>query len=221
METYLLFTICSRKKLKVFLDFYKEYNLVTGTINYGRGTAAYNMLDYLGLEDDEKTIHCTIITKRTWINLKKGLEKELNIDRPGSGICYLVPLDSVGGKRVLNFLIDGQEFNREKEANMKEVKHELIGTIANYGFNNEIVAAAKKAGARGGTVLHGKGMGKRDAQQFMGVTLVSEKEIILIVCQSDEKNTIMKSIMDTRKEAGIVCFSMPVTDVAGFKLHDE
>ncbi len=221
METYLLFTICSRKKLKVFLDFYKEYNLVTGTINYGRGTAAYNMLDYLGLEDDEKTIHCTIITKRTWINLKKGLEKELNIDRPGSGICYLVPLDSVGGKRVLNFLIDGQEFNREKEASMKEVKHELIVTIANYGFNNEIVAAAKKAGARGGTVLHGKGMGKRDAQQFMGVTLVSEKEIILIVCQSDEKNTIMKSIMDTRKEAGIVCFSMPVTDVAGFKLHDE
>lgn len=105
METYLLFTICSRKKLKVFLDFYKEYNLVTGTINYGRGTAAYNMLDYLGLEDDEKTIHCTIITKRTWINLKKGLEKELNIDRPGSGICYLVPLDSVGGKRVLNFLM--------------------------------------------------------------------------------------------------------------------
>ncbi len=221
METYLLFTICSRKKLKMFLDFYKEYNLVTGTINYGRGTAAYNMLDYLGLEDDEKTIHCTIITEKTWKSLKKGLEKELHIDRPGSGICYLVPLDSVGGKKVLNFLIDGQEYKREKDKEMNEVKHELIVTIANYGFNNEIVAAAKKAGARGGTVLHGKGMGKRDAQQFMGVTLVSEKEIILIVCRSEEKNTIMKSIMDTRKEAGIVCFSMPVTDVAGFKLHDE
>ncbi len=221
METYLLFTICSRKKLKMYLDFYKEHNLIVGTINYGRGTAAYNVLDYLGLEDDEKTIHCTIVTESTWKKVKKGLEKELHVDRPGSGICYTVPLNSVGGKKALNFLISGQEYEREKDTNMKETKHELIVTVANYGYNAEIVAAAKKAGARGGTVLHGKGMGKRDAQQFMGMTLVSEKEIILIVCTNKEKDNIMSSIMATRKEAGVVCFSMPVDDVAGFKLHDE
>ena len=103
---------------------------------------------------------------------------------------------------------------------MRESKHELIVTVANYGFNNEIIAAAKKAGARGGTVLHGKGMGNKEAQQFMGMSLVSEKEIILIVCNTKEKNDIMSSIMSTKAEAGIVCFSLPVDDVAGFKLHE-
>ncbi len=220
METYLLFTICSRKKLKMFLDFYKEYGLVIGTINYGRGTAAYNVLDYLGLEDDEKTMHCTVVSENTWKKLKKGLEKELYIDNPGTGICYLVPLNSVGGKKVLSFLLNGQEYTREKEKTMRESKHELIVTVANYGFNNEIIAAAKKAGARGGTVLHGKGMGNKEAQQFMGMSLVSEKEIILIVCNTKEKNDIMSSIMSTKAEAGIVCFSLPVDDVAGFKLHE-
>lgn len=219
MNTYLMFTICSRKKLKMFLDFYKEHNLNIGNISYARGTVAYDVLDYLGLQDDEKTLHTTIISEKTWKIVKKGLENDVHIDTPGTGINFIVPLSSVGGKKVFNYLLNGQEYTRGEETTMKDTKYELIVTIANYGYNADIIASAKKAGAFGGTILHGKGMGSKDAQQFLGVTLVSDKEIILIVTKSEAKETIMKAITSSNEEAGIVCFSMPVSDVTGFKLH--
>ena len=224
MELYLMFTICSRRRLKEFLNFYKENKIKIGNISYGKGTAAFEMLNYLGLEEDEKTIHTTVITDNSWSKLKKGLEKEIRIDVPGVGICFTVPLSSFGGKRELCYLLDGQEFNKGEEETMEKTKYELIVAISNYGYNTQVINAAKLAGARGGTLLHGKGIGLKEAQRFLGVSLVSEKEIILIVTSREDKNKIMSSIMENvglKSEAGTVCFSLPVDDVAGFKLHDE
>ena len=224
MELYLMFTICSRRRLKEFLNFYKENKIKIGNISYGKGTAAFEMLNYLGLEEDEKTIHTTVITDNSWSKLKKGLEKEIRIDVPGVGICFTVPLSSFGGKRELCYLLDGQEFNKGEEKTMEKTKYELIVAISNYGYNTQVINAAKLAGARGGTLLHGKGIGLKEAQRFLGVSLVSEKEIILIVTSREDKNKIMSSIMGNvglKSEAGTVCFSLPVDDVAGFKLHDE
>ena len=45
-------------------------------------------------------------------------------------------------------------------------------------------------------MLHGKGVGMKRAEQFLGVSLVSEKEVILIVAKSSQKNAIMRAIMD-------------------------
>ena len=53
--------------------------------------------------------------------------------------------------------------------------------------------AAEEGGATGGTVFHGKGVGMKRAEQFLGVSLVSEKEIILIVTKTEQKNVFMKS----------------------------
>ena len=197
MELYLMFTICSRRRLKDFLDFYKENKIETGNISYGKGTAAFEILDYLGLEEDEKTIHTTIITDNSWSKLKKGLEKELRIDVPGVGICFTVPLSSFGGKRELSYLLDGQEFNTGEKI-MEKTKYELIVAISNYGYNNQVVNAAKLAGARGGTLLHGKGIGLKEAQRFLGVSLVSEKEIILIVTSREDKNKIIIQKLNNR-----------------------
>ncbi len=224
MELYLMFTICSRRRLKEFLNFYKENKIKIGNISYGKGTAAFEMLNYLGLEEDEKTIHTTVITDNSWSKLKKGLEKEIRIDVPGVGICFTVPLSSFGGKRELCYLLDGQEFNKGEEKTMEKTKYELIVAISNYGYNTQVINAAKLAGARGGTLLHGKGIGLKEAQRFLGVSLVSEKEIILIVTSREDKNKIMSSIMENvgiKSKAGTICFSLPVDDVAGFKLHDE
>ena len=58
--------------------------------------------------------------------------------------------------------------------------------------------------------------------KFMGIDLVNEKELVLIVARTSEKNQIMKSIMDgADKKAGAIVFSLPVTDTAGLRLLDE
>ena len=84
--------------------------------------------------------------------------------------------------------------------------------------------AAEEGGATGGTVLHGKGVGMKRAKQFLGVSLVSEKEIILIVARTQQKNAIMKAIMEKAgvdTKAGAIVFSMPVTDTAGLWITED
>ena len=192
----MLITVSSRKKISEFVKLYEKYQIEAGTISLGRGTAASEVLDYLGLEDEEKGIFFSVITENTWKKLQKGLQKELQIDIPGTGIAFTVPLSSIGGKRTLAFFLNGQEFEKEEETELKDAKHELIIAIANYGYTTKVMEAARTGGATGGTVLHGKGVGMKRAEQFLGVSLVSEKEVIFIVSKKEEKNAIMNAIME-------------------------
>ena len=130
-----------------FVDCYKDYNVEAANISLGRGTASSDVLDLLGLDDDEKGIHMSLVTEDTWKNVKKGLQSKLRIDVPGTGIAFIVSLSSIGGKRELGFLIDGQEYKKGDESTLKDTKHELIVAIANYGYNTQVMRAAEEGGA--------------------------------------------------------------------------
>ena len=54
MEVYAMVTICNRRNLQSFVDFYNDNNIKTGNISFGLGTASSDVLSYLGLDDDEK-----------------------------------------------------------------------------------------------------------------------------------------------------------------------
>ena len=104
---------------------------------------------------------------------------------------------------------------------MKDTDYELLVAIANQGYIDTVMDAARSAKAGGGTVIHAKGTGMELAKKYLGVSLVEEKEVILIVTKSREKNQIMKAIMEQAgldsKERTIV-FSLPVTSVAGIRM---
>ena len=49
-----------------------------------------------------------------------------------------------------------------------------------------------------------------------------QKELVLIVSRTAQKNRIMKAIMDgADRRAGAIVFSLPVTDTAGLRLLEE
>ena len=221
---YLMTTIVDRKIVKRYLELYQENNLQVMFISLGFGTANNEVLDYLGLESTEKAVAISVIEEQTWLTVKKQLEKKLHIDAPGGGIAFTTPLSSVGGKKALQFLIENENYQKEEETTLKDTSHELIVVIAEQGYTNLIMDAARGAGAYGGTVIHAKGTGKEAAEKFMGVSLALEKEIIYIVTKTEQKNAIMSAIM---KEAGLdskakaITFSLPVTDTAGLRLIED
>ena len=221
---YLMTTIVDRKIVKRYLELYQENNLEVMFISLGFGTANNEVLDYLGLESTEKAVALSVIEEQTWLTVKKQLEKKLHIDAPGGGIAFTTPLSSVGGKKALQFLIENENYQKEEETTLKDTSHELIVVIAEQGYTNLIMDAARGAGAYGGTVIHAKGTGKEAAEKFMGVSLALEKEIIYIVTKTEQKNSIMSAIM---KEAGLdskakaITFSLPVTDTAGLRLIED
>ena len=64
----------------------------------------------------------------------------------------------------------------------------------------------------------------RRRQRSFWVSLVAEKEMVLIVTRQEKKNEIMRSIMDHAglgTKARAVVFSLPVTDIAGMYLMNE
>lgn len=221
---YLMTTIVDRKVVKKYTELYKENEQQVMFITLGAGTAANDVLDYLGLDGTEKAVIFSVQEESSWEKVKKQLQRKLKIDAPGGGIAFTIPLSSVGGKKTLQFLLDGQSYQKEEESTLKDTAHELIVVIANQGNIELIMDAAREAGAYGGTVIHAKGTGMEQAEKFMGVSIAAEKEMIFIVTKKEQKNDIMKAIMEKAgldSRAKSIVFSLPVTDTAGLRLVED
>ncbi len=223
-ELYMMATISDRNQVRRFLAFYKEYGITVTFLTFGQGTAASEVLDAFGLEAAEKAILFAFVTDAEWENVKTGLQKQIKIDIPGSGIAFIVPLSSIGGKKQLQFLTEGREFKKGEESTLKDTKYELLVVIANQGYTEMIMDAAREASASGGTVIHAKGTGAEKAEKFLGVSIATEKEMIFMVTRKENKNAIMKAIMEKagiESKARSIVFSLPVTETAGMRLIED
>lgn len=220
-KLYMMVAIANRNAAPRFGKLFREHNAAVIFSTIGSGTAASELLYYLGLEKTDKLVMFSFVTGETWREIRRDLQLRINIDFPGAGIAFTIPMSSIGGKKALNYLTAGQSFEVTEESVMKETKHELLIVVANQGYSNLVMDAAREAKAGGGTVLHAKGNRAEGAEQFLGVTLAEEKDLILIVARAECKNEIMRSIMEKaglESKARSVIFSLPVTATAGMRL---
>ena len=226
MELYFVLTILDRAKARVMSGLHREaevpFELPFQIELLGRGTAQRSQLDFYGLEATEKTaLICTADAAKTR-SLFKAARQRLFIDIPGNGIMMSIPVKSVGGGQTLRYLTNGE--TPDKGAPQMNFTHELIIVVLNQGYTDEVMNAARAAGAGGGTVLHAKGTGAEYARKFLGVSLASEKECILIVSETGNRSAIMEAI--TREAgpstpAGAITFSLPDSSVAGLRSRDN
>lgn len=101
-------------------------------------------------------------------------------------------------------------------------KKEIIFTIVNVGFADEVMDRARKCGVKGGTIIHGRGTANKSAEQFFDISFSGEKEIVLIVVDSEIKDNVLKAIyegvgLDSKGQG--IAFSLPVESSVG--LVDE
>ena len=101
---------------------------------------------------------------------------------------------------------------------MKSYKHEVIICIVNSGFSENVMDAARELGARGGTVIRGRGTANAEAETLYGIAIQPEKELVMILVDSSIKDAILHALY---KSVGLktpgqgIAFSMPVEDVVG------
>ncbi len=188
---------------------------------HGHGTAQKNVLDLLGLGAHEYHVVMSVANAEQTRQLISFARSRLYIDAPGHGIIVATPIKSVGGGKTLSKLSSGKPAEGAPELNYN---YEIILAISNEGYTDAVMDAARAAGARGGTVLHGKGTASEEAKKFFNVSIASEKEVILIVAKSSEKAEIMKSIINNAgvgTDAGAVVMSLPVSALAGFGMIED
>jgi len=75
---------------------------------------------------------------------------------------------------------------------------DLIVTIVKKGCSELIIQASIKAGAKGGTVIFGRGTGIHEQQKILGIPIEPEKEVILTVVSKTQTDDILEAI----KKAG-------------------
>ena len=209
------------EKIKVTVPMYNIDTLPLTVTLHGRGTAVQSMLDLLGIESNERRVVLTIADAEKTAALIAAQKRRLHIGVPGHGIVIAVPIKSVGGGNTVAYLNGGRS---PKYTPDLSCAYELIIAIANEGGTDAVMNAARAAGARGGTVLHGKGTGAKGAPKFYNISIAAEKEVILIVSAAGQKAEIMRSILRKAgpdSDAGAIVFSLPASAVAGFGLLEE
>ena len=96
---------------------------------------------------------------------------------------------------------------------MSKHSFELIVCIVNAGFSQNVMEAARAAGARGGTIVRGRGSANPEAEEFFNITIQPDKEIVLILVKASIKDTVLKAVY---KNSGLptegqgIAFSLPV-----------
>lgn len=95
---------------------------------------------------------------------------------------------------------------------------EMVFAIVNSGYTEEVMNAVKACGATGGTIINARGTANTEVEKFFGISISSEKEIVLIIIDSAIKADVLKAIYE---KVGLntpgqgIAFSVPVDDVVG------
>ncbi len=210
-------SVCESNAIKKLTDICAELELVMTTVFNARGTAVRSMLDILGIESTKRRVALTVANEEKTKRLIELQKERMFIGVPGHGIVIAVPIKSIGGGKTVAYL-NGGEMN-SKYVPKLNYSYELIIAITNEGRTDMVMNAARSVGAKGGTVLHGKGTGTENQQKFFNVSIAQEKEVILILSEASQKASIMKAIIEKAgpdTEAGAVVFSLPTSAAAGF-----
>lgn len=210
MDLKLLFVINDNEKsLKLLTN---EFSLPFNTVMHGEGTASQGILDFLGLTKTEKIILTSIIPDVYEKEILSYIKKEMKIKEIGKGVAFTTPLSS--SPKYLQ-----EAFENKKGVKMENKnKYHLLLTIVIEGYAEKVMSIAKKNGANGGTLLKGREFGNKGFK-FFNVQVEPEKDILLIVCNEQDKNKIMSGILEkygANTDARGICLSLPIDNAIGF-----
>jgi nitrogen regulatory protein P-II 1 len=81
-----------------------------------------------------------------------------------------------------------------------ERNFKLIIAIVKKGMASRVVAAGKRAGAKGGTILLGRGTAKKSVYlDLLGINFEPEKEIILTFVEESKVDVILQAVVEEGK----------------------
>lgn len=229
----LVISVINRSQQKEFIEFFHQYHSHIVYSTPCHGTTKHAFLQYLGLEVTEKLLLVAIIDTSLSSSLLASMLYDMELDHAGNGICLIIPIHSICNQSLKYYeslspkvpsKAGGTKMDVQPNNHHNTSMYELIIAIANSGYTDLVMDAARNASASGGTVIHAKSTATEQMRKFLGISIVEEKEILLIVSKQEQKAGIMKEIQKaagTHTPAGTIIFSVPVDSVAGLHFYPD
>ena len=163
-----------------------------GTIAMGRGTASNGVLQLLGLGDTSKDIVYIILEEKKCENVKAAIV-QASESKKHFGVLFTLNVGSFvkAGSNKSDVISESKG-----EETMADNTYQMINVIVNKGYAEDAMAAARKAGAGGGTIISARGTAKEGDAAFFGMTIVPEKDMLMILVPSDKKDAIVNAITE-------------------------
>ena len=96
--------------------------------------------------------------------------------------------------------------------------HEVIFAIVNAGYAEDAMRVAREEGARGGTIISGRGVAHEKEAALFGITVHADKEMLMLVVEKDIRDKILHALykqMGMQHKAQGIIFALPVSEAAG------
>ena len=163
----------------------------------GTGTATSEIMDILGLGSSEKDIIFSFAPVSAARSLLDRLDDELHGAFTGRGIAFTMRLTAVNNLIASYIsLRTAMQAKQDKDTGGSDSmetqqKNSLILVTVNQGYTDIVMDTARKAGARGGTIIRARW----SFAQARGLThLQAEKEMIFIVVPRELRNGVMEAV---------------------------
>ncbi len=190
---------------------------------HGKGTASSDFYEVFGFGNQDKRAFFAPMKEADYKKLKEMLAKRFAVSNYAKGIAFATRIDSFVGVSAYRFVSDMRYLTAKREDEVMEKEktgsgHVCVCAIVNDGYTDIVMEAAKKAGARGGTILTAHGTGNKEMERFFGIAITPEKEMVIVLVKEEIKNAVMEAIY---RDAGIstkgqgIIFSMPIEDALG------
>ncbi len=108
----MLVTVVNRPKADFFVDLLEQFEINMQMVTYGEGTASSELVNSLGLST-QKAVIFSIVRSDKINKIKETLEEKFKTIRNGKGISFTIPLSSVIGASIYQFMCNQ---NKKKEA---------------------------------------------------------------------------------------------------------
>ena len=100
----LLITVVDRTKAEFYLDLLQGFEVNMQTVMAAQGTVSTEMQHLLGLEDTDKAVLFSVIKDSNIPAAMDTLETKFRTVKNGKGIAFTVPMSSVVGVAIYQFL---------------------------------------------------------------------------------------------------------------------
>jgi len=180
-----------------------------GTVLIGRGLARTNLAAVLGLGESLKDMILMLVDGDSVDSVKNAIIQTTSREKRNFGELFVTNVNSL--------FKAGNGTNTDSEEQSMNTQNEMITVIVNKGYADDIMAAARSAGAGGGTVVNARGTARETDQRFFGMHIVPEKEMLIMIVPSDKKEAVMKKISELKclKEPGMgIAYASSVEDFA-------
>ena len=104
----LLFTVVDRNKAEFYLDVLNQFPINCQMAMAGTGTAHSELVELLGL-NIHKAVLLSVVREDLMEDVMNCLEDKFSSVRNGKGIAFAVPLSSVIGVNLYQFLSDNRQ----------------------------------------------------------------------------------------------------------------